>query len=173
MSSRRTQGDSAARAAARPQGGPDGRRWLRQWAPAILWAALIWTFSTDTFSSGSTSRILLPLLQWLFPTASPHELKLLHAVTRKCAHFLEYFVFSLLLLRAMRAGRDRWKLRWAILAVLIAAAYASLDEVHQFFVPDRTSSPLDSLLDTSGAATAQLLAWLHARRQSRPTSLSA
>lgn len=142
-------------------------RALRPWVPAILWAAAIWLFSTASFSALGTSRFILPLLQWLQPRASQETLEFLHFLIRKSAHFVEFFIFSLLVLRGVRGERAGWRMAWGLAAVLIAACYAALDELHQAFVPERTASPMDSLLDTCGAVAAQLLAGLHARRASR------
>ena len=138
-------------------------RSLRLWSPAILWAATIWFFSTGNFSSPATSRIIIPLLRWLFPQASPDTLELMHFLTRKAAHFTEFFIFSLLVLRGIRGGRPGWKLTWALATLAIAAGYAALDEFHQAFVPGRTASAMDSLIDTCGATGAQLVAWLRTR----------
>jgi len=133
---------------------------VKNWLPAIAWACLISVLSTDAFSSQHTSRFIIPILRWIFPRAGDETLALMHAVVRKTAHVTEYFLFSILLLRALR-GEDRgWKLRWAIWAVVIAAGYAGLDEYHQSFVPSRTASPWDALLDTAGASAAQVFLWL-------------
>jgi VanZ family protein len=78
-----------------------------------------------------------------------------------------------LVLHGIRGRRGGWKVAWALAAVAIAAGYAALNEVHQAFVPGRTASPVDSLIDTSGAATAQLLGWLRARCTSRSAGTSA
>jgi VanZ family protein len=143
--------------------------WLKLWLPAIVWAGVISWASTDTFSASHTSLFILPILHWLYPHASAETLDRLHFFIRKAAHVAEYFVFSVLLLRALRGEHRGWQLRWAIAALAIAAGYSVLDEFHQSFVPSRTASPWDSLLDTTGAATAQVLLWLwfwfHARRQ--------
>jgi VanZ family protein len=142
--------------------------WLKPWLPAIVWAGVISWASTDTFSAAHTSTLILPVLHWLFPHASPEILDRLHFFIRKTAHVTEYFVFSLLLFRALRGEHRGWQLRWAIGALAIAAGYSVLDEFHQSFVPSRTASPWDSLIDTSGAATAQVVLclwfWFHARR---------
>jgi VanZ family protein len=145
------------------------RLWTRvkNWMPAIAWACLISWLSTDAFSSQNTSAFILPALHWLFPHASAETLDLMHGIIRKMAHLTEYFIFSIFLLQGVR-GKDRgWKLRWTIWAVMIAAAYASFDEFHQSFVSSRTASPWDALLDTVGAAAAQIVMWLwhfsHAR----------
>jgi VanZ family protein len=138
-------------------------RRLIPWLPAIAWAMLISWASTDTFSSTHTSRFILPALHWLFPAASAETLEWLHFLVRKTAHFTEYFVFSLFLLRAVRGQNQGWQLRWAIWALVIAAGYSALDEFHQSLVPSRTASPWDSLLDTTGAAIGQIVLWLWIR----------
>jgi len=132
---------------------------LRYWAPAVVWAAAIFSFSGDSFSSAHTEGIVFAFLHWLLPNASVATLDLLHELVRKCGHFAEYFVLSLLLLRAVRGPGQGWKLRWAISAFVIAVAYAGLDEFHQSFVPSREATPWDSVLDATGAAAAQLAVW--------------
>jgi VanZ family protein len=124
--------------------------------------------STDAFSASHTSVIIIPALHWLFPFASAETLERAHFLIRKSAHLTEYFMFSLFLMRGVRGNDHGWKLRWAIWALLIATGYSALDEFHQSFVPSRTASPWDSLLDTVGATAAQVCLWLwirlHARR---------
>ena len=80
-------------------------RWLRYWWPALVWAIVISGFSTGVFTSDNTSRIIIPVLRFFFPHASPETLHFLHHIIRKCAHFTEYFILSLLILRGIRAGR--------------------------------------------------------------------
>ena len=133
---------------------------IKYWLPAIVWACLISTLSTDSFSSEHTSAYILPVLRWFFPHAAPETLELMHAVIRKSAHLTEYFILSVLLMRSIRGQNRGWKLRWAIWVIVIAAGYASLDEFHQSFVPSRTASPWDALLDTVGASVAQVALWL-------------
>jgi len=133
---------------------------VKNWLPAIAWACLISSLSTDVFSSEHTSVFIIPVLHWLFSQASNHTLELMHAVIRKSAHLTEYFIFSIFLMHGLR-GKDRaWSLRLAIWAVVIAAGYAALDEFHQSFVPSRTASPWDALLDTVGASAGQIVLWL-------------
>jgi VanZ family protein len=140
---------------------------LRFWLPALAWAGLIFTLSTDAFSGAHTSRIIIPLLHWLLPRASESTLELAHAVIRKCGHFVEYFILGLLVFRAVRGPERGWKLRWAAIALAIAAAYSASDEFHQSFVPSRGPSAWDSLLDTASAALAQLTVRLIARTDER------
>jgi VanZ family protein len=147
---------------------------FKNWLPAIVWAGVISTLSTDTFSSEHTSGYILPVLRWIFPHASLHTLELMHAVIRKTAHLTEYFILSVLLMHGFRGKNEGWKLRWAIWAIVIAAGYACLDEFHQSFVPSRTASPWDALIDTVGASAAQIVLTLfNGRKKIMPAEESA
>lgn len=137
--------------------------WLRRWGPVILGGMAIWILSTKYFSDVQTGRVIIPALHWLFPWMSPHMLILGHKVIRKLAHVCVYFVFGVLLLRAIRGEQKGWQWGWAVAAIGIAAAYAVLDEFHQSFVPLRHPSARDVCLDTFGAVAAQLALWTHER----------
>jgi VanZ family protein len=132
---------------------------IKDWLPAIAVACMISMLSTDAFSGDHTSLYIIPVLHRIFPSAEAESLLLIHAVIRKLAHFTEYFLFGLALFRGTRGENRGWTLRWALWAVAIAAGYAALDEFHQVFVPSRHASPWDSLLDTTGAAVAQVAVW--------------
>lgn len=133
----------------------------------LAWAALIWTFSTSWFTSENTGRIIEPVFQWILPHASQETIDLLHAIVRKCGHLTEYFIFSLLVLRSLRAGRKGRTLKLALITIAIVAAYASTDEYHQSFVPGRTAAVTDVLIDTTGGALAQVLVALWPSRTRR------
>jgi VanZ family protein len=147
-------------------------QWLARWWPAIAWAVVISTFSTGAFTAENTGRIIIPFLHWLFPHASANSLLLMHHIVRKCGHFAEYFILSLLILRGIRGGRREMRLAWVFAAIVLVAGYASLDEFHQSFVPGRTAAVSDVLLDTTGGAAAQAIAalmllWGHVRGKQR------
>jgi VanZ family protein len=149
--------------AAPPQPG-----WLPRWWPVLVWAIIISLFSTGAFTSDNTASFFIPILHRLLPKASYPVLFRIHHYIRKCSHFTEYFVFSLLILRAIRGGRHSTRLAWALAAIGIVAAYAALDEFHQSFVPGRTAAVTDVLIDTTGGAAAQAIAalvllWGHVR----------
>jgi VanZ family protein len=147
---------------------------LKRFWPALLWAVVISGLSTAGFSAEHTSRYIVPFLHWLLPGASLQTVEFLHYLIRKCAHFTEYFILSLLILRGIRSGETGWHLRWAVTTVLIVAGYAALDEYHQSFVPGRGAAFTDVLIDASGGIAAQLVAsvvalWGGVRKQSRET----
>ena len=92
--------------------------------------------------------------------ASAETLELGHYLIRKCAHFTEYFLFSLLVLRAFTAGRPGPNLKWTLWTVVVVFCYASFDEFHQSFVPGRTALFTDVLIDSTGGIVAQIVAWV-------------
>jgi len=140
---------------------------LARWGPVAAWAAVIFLASTSWFSGPHTDSLLRPFLVRLFPAASAHTIDEIHAAIRKAAHFTEYAVFGWLIARALRDARG-WQLHHALLAVALAGTYAVSDELHQRFVPGRTAAFGDVLIDTLGAATAQVLIalrWFRRRRR--------
>ena len=150
---------------------------MKNWLPAVAWAGVISSLSTDIFSSEHTSRFIIPVLRWLFPHWSNDTLELMHGIIRKSAHVTEYFIFSMILAHAMRGKNGRWTLRLAIWAVAISAGYSALDEFHQSFVPSRTASPWDASLDVAGATAAQIFSWIWNRSRAaaagaKPSSIT-
>ena len=134
-------------------------RFLRYTLPAILWTAVIFAASSDLFSSQHTGGVLQSLaLAILGHPLSDLTYELTQLAIRKLAHLTEYGILGALWFRAARRDERGWTLRWAVIAVLIAIGVASADEFHQSFVPSRTASPLDVVIDTCGAVIAQLVA---------------
>ena len=143
--------------------------WLRAWSPALLWGVVIFVASTDSFSHDHTANVFRYILHWFAPSLSAAAFESIHHFIRKSAHFIEYFIFYLLLYRGIRGSRVGWHWSWAFGAWFIAACYAALDEVHQLFVPSRGPSAWDSLLDSTGALVALLVLYL-LHRLRRPAS---
>jgi VanZ family protein len=131
---------------------------LRRYGPLVAWMAFIFFASTGEFSAGNTSRIIGPLLRWLYPAISEEQLIAAHFVVRKAAHFAEYAVLAWLAARAFRtSARETLRRRWFPLSLLLVILYALADEYHQSFVPSRTGSIYDSLIDIAGGLAALLL----------------
>jgi VanZ family protein len=101
---------------------------LRLWAPVVLWAAVIFAFS-------SVPDLGTGLGTW-------------DLVLRKIAHAGEYAVLGALLLRALGE---------TLPALGLGVAYAVSDEVHQHFVEGRVGAPLDVLIDSVGVAVGVFL----------------
>lgn len=122
---------------------------MRAWLPVAVWAALISLLSSGWFSGEHTGGFLLPLLRAALPGASPEQLLALHELIRKGAHVFEYLVLAVLLVGALHSEGLRGG-GLAATALALGVAYAALDETHQAFVPSRTASPRDVVVDTVG-----------------------
>ncbi|MDX6407823.1 MAG: hypothetical protein QOE13_894 [Gaiellaceae bacterium] len=108
-------------------------RLVTVWLPVVLWAAVIFAFSSiPSLSTG--------LGGW-------------DTILRKGAHLTEYAVLGGLLYRAL--GREP-------LALAVGLAYAATDELHQHFVAGRHASPVDVAIDGVGIAFGMLV-WLRLR----------
>jgi VanZ family protein len=146
--------------------------------------------STSIFTSEHTQAWLFRLLQALLGA----KFALRHTVFindcgRKIGHFTGYGILSFLsffgwtelltyrkqaalaaLGKAVKVLR-RWHLRAATLAVLLTFAVASADEFHQSFLPGRTATFRDVVLDTMGGIFAQtviLLFWKAGTNSRKP-----
>jgi len=144
---------------------------FKYWLPVALWMGLIFAGSTDVFSTHRTSRIIGPLLRWLYSSISDEAVRAAQTVVRKASHVAEYSVLALLLWRARRRPVKNdprpWSWREAAFALCAAGVYAVTDEFHQMFVPSRGASVWDIGLDTLGAAGGILLIWCLGRWRER------
>jgi len=154
---------------------PANKQILKAWTAAILWLIVIAFESTDLMSFASTSRFLYPILHWLTNVDAIRFL-VWNFYIRKVGHFCGYFALSWLLFRAWRATLPgmsslRWSGRWAAIAFVMTAFVASLDEWHQTYLPSRTGTIHDVVLDSTGALTAQLLLFLWLWFRANPPSM--
>jgi VanZ family protein len=144
------------------------RVFVTNWVPVIAWMILIFAGSTDMLSAEHTSRFLVPFLRWLDPHISFAMIAFINVVLRKLGHLTEYAILAALLWRALRFQVSRdvralWQTAGA--ALLIASVYAAFDEFHQSFVPSRTASMVDVMIDCTGALIAVATCWLFASRR--------
>jgi len=135
-------------------------RFITRYLPLVVWLAFISFASSDDFNAGNTSRIIGPLILWLFPSTSPETLDVVHLITRKIAHITEYAILGFLAARAFRTSpHPAIKQRWFLICIALVVVCALLDEYHQSFVPSRTASIVDSVIDMAGGLTALLIVW--------------
>jgi hypothetical protein len=122
-------------------------------APAVAWTATIWWSSSRTWPEARP--LLADLPRWLLAVLAvvPPD-KLVHTG-----------IYALLatLWRFGLHGRARATL----LAWALASGFGGLDEVHQSWVPGRSSDPWDLLADATGAALA-LLCWTLLAKRAKP-----
>jgi VanZ family protein len=119
--------------------------------------ALILWLGTDTGSSQHTGSLVVPILRFLYPSASPLQIEAMHGLVRKAAHVTEYGLLAALWLRAFITGAGMpWRAAaWCTL--LIAGAWAAIDEALQANLRSRTGSAFDVGIDTAAAASVVVL----------------
>jgi VanZ family protein len=143
---------------------PARKHLIKAWIAALLWLGLIVGESSNYGAADNTSRFLYPILHFLMGL-DPFRFLVWHFYIRKLGHFVGYFGLSLLLFRAWRAtlpfaSVSRWSMEWARIAFFMSALVACLDEWHQTYLPSRTGSLRDVLLDSVAALVAQLVLFL-------------
>jgi len=138
--------------------------WLSAWLPVTIGILIIFFESTETFGADKTSHPLRLIFEAIFGPVADARWDVVHIVIRKTGHFIGYGLMGLAWLRAwwMTLPRSRF-LRDALLSLMGTALVASSDEWHQTYLPNRTGSPWDVLLDCCGALTLQLLVYLYLR----------
>ncbi len=96
------------------------------WAAVILYAAVIFLLSSSSNPpSDENFGFSIPFFD-------------------KIAHFFIYLIFGFLIYRALKESEMRPA---GFLAYLFGTLYAFSDEIHQYFVPNRCTDPLDFMVD--------------------------
>jgi VanZ family protein len=140
----------------------------RAWWPAAVWVGLIALESTDYFSAQNTRSMLYRLLTHLFGPINLYDFVIFHHYLRKTGHVVGYGMLGLLMLRGWRAtlDHDHTRLgRTALLAWLGTVFVAVMDEWHQSFIPSRTGTGRDVVLDSAAGLVFLLAAYFWIRRR--------
>ena len=82
-----------------------------------------------------------------------------HHLFRKSGHFLGYGLVGVTFFRAWRMMQRTWR-RSYLLGVGCTFLVACADEWHQTFIPSRTGTFTDVLLDTVGAGVVCGIVWI-------------
>jgi VanZ family protein len=118
------------------------RPWLYLWLPLVAWMGLIFYLSAQ-------------------PDLPHPEVGLLDTLFGSGAHAFVFGVLAVLWARVL-GKRDHALL----IAFALTMLYALSDELHQAFVPGRTTDPWDLICDAIGAAVGLAAwAWLQKRRK--------
>ena len=149
------------------------KSFLKYWLPVLIWLGLIFVGSTDALSAEQTSRFLVPFLRWFDPQISGATIAAIQLIIRKLGHITEYAILAMLLWRGLRRG-THLQAKMSILfsfAWLTAAIFAVTDEFHQSFVPSRTASPNDVIIDICGAVVGLVICMVFAARANRKSEI--
>jgi VanZ family protein len=107
-------------------------------------------FAGVLLKHGNTLAVVDPLIRWVKPAASSDDIERIHKMAREFGHFLiPGAAFALLVIGPLR--------RRPVLALGLCTLFAVIDESLQAFIPGRTGSLQDVVVDTSGAVFAYFL----------------
>ena len=112
---------------------------ISAWLPVVLWAALIFHFSSGKVPVASA-------VYWQ------------DFAIKKTGHVLLFGAMAILLYRAFRIDKLSRK-DAAILAVVLATFYGGTDEFHQMFTQGREARVRDVFIDAGGATLSVLAAY--------------
>lgn len=112
---------------------------LYLWLPVILWAFVIFLFSS-------------------MPTTPVSQIHLTDFFVKKSAHIIEYGVLTTLLFRALLASGINKK-KAGLYSIIFAVLYGMSDEFHQSFTPGRDPKLRDVFFDTIGAVSSVYIIW--------------
>ena len=147
---------------------PRLRFWISAWWPVAVGIVLIAVESTPAFGADRTTGPLRRLYEAIFGRVSSAAWELIHHYLRKAGHFIGYGALSLTWLRAWWMSLPaRHFQTYALLAILGTALVATCDEWHQTFLPNRTGTAWDVLLDCCGAAAMLTSFYIHLRLTGR------
>lgn len=110
---------------------PKLQKLVNYWIPPILWALVIFSFSSMQVT-GTVD------VYWK------------DFILKKSAHIIEYGILAILLYRAF-VNSNIPKQKALFLSILIAGLYGVSDEFHQSFTPGREPRLRDVVIDTIGA----------------------
>jgi VanZ family protein len=140
------------------------RYWAYIWLPVVIGVGVILIESTEAFGADHTSGPLRRIVEAIVGNLTNARWNIVHHYIRKTGHFTGYGFIGLAWLRAwwFTLPRSHFFQDFG-LALLGTALIASCDEWHQTYLPNRTGSPWDVLLDCTGALVLQLLVYLYMR----------
>ena len=136
------------------------KRALISWTLLVSWMILIFILSAqDADDSSETSgSILAAILNIIYPgfkLMNPIDrfiiLELYQGIIRKLAHFTIFGILGGLAVNAYRSLKIQKNSHVAVLAFVTCVIYATLDEIHQIFVPGRSCEAMDIIIDSSGS----------------------
>lgn len=136
------------------------------WLLVLATMVQIFRFSSENATKSSetsgkfvrtVAEAVVPAYKKMTPKEQDSFVKSVMKMVRKVAHFAIFGSLGLWLWLLISRYRKNFILP---LAVIISALYACADELHQTFIPGRSGQIKDVLIDTAGAFTGALTAFI-------------
>ncbi len=124
----------------------------------IIWMITVYCFSNQKgeTSGNASGKVIKAILKIFTKDVSEEQVQKLQLPIRKLAHFTIYAIGGVLAIILLNQYNIPL-VQKVIYSQLIITIYAATDEFHQRFIPGRTASIWDVLIDSAGALTAILI----------------
>ncbi len=129
----------------------------------ILWMIIIFAFSNQKakvstgYSDSFINKTIVNIYKIFNSNPTEEEqndiIETFTLPIRKLAHITEYFILGILVFLTLK----EFNCRNIYIIILICFLYAVSDEVHQLFIPGRSGSFIDVLIDSFGSTLSVLL----------------
>lgn len=126
----------------------------------VIWLALIFFFSdakgydSQDVSDSFIDNTIVNICKFFNKDLKEEDEKEIIEVTsypvRKLAHFTEYLILGILVFLTFKEYGISY---FAYMAFVFCVFYACTDEIHQFFVSERSMSIFDCMIDSLGSLT--------------------
>lgn len=138
----------------------------------IIWMITVFMFSNQNGdesqkTSNSVTKLIVRILTFNQDITEEQELKSienLDFIIRKLAHYSIYLLGGILIWGYINTFDIATK-RKIIISIIIGVAYAAFDELHQYFIANRSAKIFDVCIDSLGVITGVALMQIKVRRK--------
>lgn len=138
----------------------------------IIWMITVFMFSNQNGdesqkTSNSVTKLIVRILTFNQDITEEQELKSienLDFVIRKLAHYSIYLLGGILIWGYINTFDIATK-RKIMISIIIGVAYAAFDELHQYFIANRSAKIFDVCIDSLGVITGVALMQIKVRRK--------
>lgn len=118
----------------------------------ICWMATVFVFSSQKGekSGGTSGKVINKLFKIVKKSPTEEQISKLQLPIRKLAHFTIYLIGGVLAILLLKQYNNITTAKKIIYCQLFITLYALSDEFHQYFIPGRTASIIDVLIDSVG-----------------------
>ena len=125
----------------------------------LIWMIVVFNFSNEngTKSSNTSRKVTEVVVKTITKRDIQKDENLMESVEkviRKLAHYSLYAIGGILIISYVNTEtKAKDKNKKILYSVIFGAGYAITDEIHQFFVSERSASAFDVGIDTLGIVT--------------------
>ena len=123
----------------------------------VIWMITVFMFSAQKGdvsgdTSGKFTEMIIRILTGKSVDTNNPTIQMVETIIRKIAHFTIYTIGGFLIMNYAYVTDKNLKEK-ILYSICFGGGYAITDEIHQFFVPDRSARIFDIGIDTLGVIT--------------------